>query len=181
MCTRCGRPQPARPGNCVACGELLPDAPLPAASQAPFFRIEGFGGRSITGVGSKLTFLSSPHAAPVTLELREIQEVGLIRQSFMPALLLGVAVFVLTGVFRWPWPVLVAGLGLALLLTFSVRWTTLRLKTHEGKALQWSLGLLWRGSQKLRALDEAWASQSQELVKRYEAARDTSGPPGSGA
>jgi hypothetical protein len=79
MCTRCGRPQPAHPGNCVACGELLPAAPLPAASQAPFFRLEGSGGRSITGAGRKLTYLSSPHAVPVTLELRELELVGLVR------------------------------------------------------------------------------------------------------
>jgi hypothetical protein len=165
----------------VACGELLPDAPLPAASLAPFFRLEGSGGRSITGVGQKLTFLWSPHAVPVTVELREIQLVGLWRRSFMEGLLLGVAVFILTMVFRWPWPVLAVGLGLVLVLVGSLRSTALWVKTHEGKELRWSLGLLWRGSQKLRALDAAWDAQSEELVARYEAARGASDSRDSGA
>jgi hypothetical protein len=96
-------------------------------------------------------------------------------------LLLGVVVLVLTLVFRWPWPVLAVGLGLGLLLIGSVRWTTLGLKTRDGREVRWSLGPLWRGSRRLRALDQAWSSQSQELVSRYEAAQGTSDSPGAGA
>src|SRR4051794_7380517 len=89
MCTRCGRPQPARTGNCVACGEGLPDAPRPgSASDAPFLLMEGSGGRSVTATGRKLAYRSGASGAPVVVELGTLQSVTLIRRMFLEALVL---------------------------------------------------------------------------------------------
>ncbi len=183
MCTRCGRPQPARTGNCVACGEVLPDAPLPAASSpdTPFLLMEGSGGRFVTAMGQKLAYRAGASAAPVVLELGNLQAVTLVRRMFLEALVLVPVAFILTLVVPSARPVAAALSGLGLLVAVLWRRYSLVLKTSDGGSLRWSLGLARLASQRRRGLEAAWGSGAQSLASHGVAVRDSSGPLSSGA
>lgn len=168
MCARCRRPQPARRGPCVVCGDPLPDAPMPGGSppEAPFFLLEGRSGRSISGVGDALLYRAGRRAAPVTLELARIDTVRLQRRSNMYFLPLAAANLV---VLYWVRPsllwlgVLVLCLGLPIYVLNNCR---LVVRTREGQELRWFLDALWPGSRRWRALDEAWSKATQSLASR---------------
>lgn len=182
MCTRCGRPQPARTGNCVACGEVLPDAPLPASSpDAPFLLLEGSGGRSVTAMGRKLAYRMGASAEPVLLELGNLQSVMLVRRMFLEALVLVPVAIVLTLIAPVMRPVGAALSGLGLLVALLWRRYALVLEKSDGGSFQWSLGMAWLLSQRRRGLDAAWNLGAQALAARGVSVRDASGPPGLGA
>jgi hypothetical protein len=166
----------------VACGELLPDAPLPAASQAPFLRLEGSGGRSVTGLERKLTYRVGVLSAPVVVELGGLQSVALVRRAFLEALVLVLVALVLTLVAPSLRSVAAGLAGLGVLGAGLWRRYTLGLRTLEGGSLQWSLGLVWLGSRRTHELEKAWSSAAQALASRGVTVQDSSaGSPGSGA
>ena len=183
MCTRCGRPQPARTGNCVACGEVLPDAPVPGASSpdAPFLLMEGSGGRSVTAMGRKLAYRAGASAEPVVLELGNLQSVTLVRRMFLEALVLVPVAIALTLIAPVMRPVGAVLSGLGLLVALLWRRYALVLKTSDGGRLHWSLGMAWLFSQQRRGLDSAWNSGAQSLASRGVSVRDGLGPAGPGA
>ncbi|WP_224370833.1 hypothetical protein [Hyalangium versicolor] len=185
MCTRCGRPQPARPGNCMACGEALPDAPLPGGTEAPFLQLEGTWGRSVIGVDRKLKYLLGPSATPFVVELSNVRSAALVRSSpwWVLGLVLGAIVlgFVVPSL-RWMAGTLaVLGvLAVGLLQRYS-----LRLLMIDGRKLRWVLGWSWLGSQRLGTVEHAWSSGAQALASRgvsvTDGSGDASGSSGSGA
>jgi hypothetical protein len=183
MCTRCGRPQPARTGNCIACGEVLLDAPMPAPSspETPFLLVEGSGGRYVTAMGRKLAYRSGASADPIVLELGNVQSVVRVRRLFLEALALVPVAFVLTLLVPSARPVAAVLSGLGVLGAVLWRRYSLRLKTVDGSILRWSLGLARLGSQRLRGLEAAWSSGAQALASRGVSVSDTPGSPGPGA
>lgn len=165
----------------MACGEELPDAPFPAGPAVPFLRIEGGGGRSVTGMDWKLRYLSGASSESVVAELDKLQSVVLIHRSFLEALVLVLAAVPLALVAPGARPVAALLLGLGLLGTFLGRRYSLVLKLREGGSLLWPLGLLWLGSRRLRELESAWSSAAQALASRGVTVQDASRAPGPGA
>jgi len=181
MCTRCRRPQPAREGPCVACGETLPEAPLPAgaAPQAPFLLMEG-GGHAISGVDRRLTYHAEASAAPVVVELGKLQGVALGRRLFVESLALVPIALVLALVVPSLRPVAAVLSGLGLL--GAVLWRRYFLVVKAGgERLQWPLGLVRLGSDRARLLDASWTAAAQALVSRGVAVRDGPGALGPSA
>ncbi len=167
MCRQCGRPQPATAaGRCTACGEPLPEAPLPSAPPAePFLRAELGGGRLLVGEGARLAFHPYAGAAPYLVEIDRLKRVELVRQPLVSALGVSlVALLVLVGV---PWPVGRALLGLlavaGVVLAFVGARYELVLKSASGVELRWGLGFALRGSRAERRVLRAWASLTPVL------------------
>ncbi|MFL5345210.1 MAG: hypothetical protein ACJ8AT_10475 [Hyalangium sp.] len=183
MCTRCGRPQPARTGNCVACGEVLPEAPVAGTSSpdAPFLLMEGSGGRSVTAMGRKVAYRAGGSAAPVVLELGTLQSVTRVRRMFLEALALVPVAIVLTFLVPAARPVAAGLSGLGLLVAVLWRRYSLALKTRDGGNLRWSLGLARLASPRLRGLDAAWGSGALALASRGVSVGGAAAPPGPGA
>jgi hypothetical protein len=182
MCTRCRRPQPARKGPCVACGEALPDAPLPAASapQAPFLLMEG-GGHAISGVDRRLTYRADASAAPVVVELGKLQSVALGRRLFVEALALVPIALVLALVAPSLRPVAAVLSGLGLLGAVLWRRYFLVVKVADGERLRWPLGLVRLGSDRARLLDASWTAAARALASRGVAVREGPGSLGPSA
>jgi hypothetical protein len=167
MCTRCGRPQPARKGPCAACGEALPDAPVPGDSASrPFLVIEGSGGRAALGMDRKLVYRAGQAAAPVVVELDTLQSVTLVRRRFLEVLALVPAAVVLTLVLPSARPVAAVISGLGLLGALLWRRYFLVLKPRQGPLLRWPLGLARLGSMQVKGLEGAWATACPSLVSR---------------
>lgn len=179
MCTRCGRPQAARKGPCVACGEVLPDAPLPAppSPEPPFLLIEGEG-HTVSGADQRLTYRADASSPPVTVELGALQGVALRRQLMLEALLLVPLALALV----WLLPALrPAAVGLSALgLLAAVLWRRyfLVLKPREGALLRWPLGVVRLGSSRARLIDGSWTSGARALASRGVFVRDSPGRPG---
>jgi hypothetical protein len=183
MCTRCGRPQPARKGNCMACGEVLPDAPLPAPQdlEAPFLSLEGSGGRAVSGADRRLTYREGTAATLRVVELGGLQTVMLCRRLFLEALVLvpiGLILGLVAPSLR-PEAAVLSGLGL--LVTGLWRRYFLALKARDGENTQWPLGVAFIGSDRARRLDAAWSSGATALASRGVAVQDAPGAPGPGA
>ena len=182
MCTGCGRPQPARSGPCVACGRLLPDAPLPGGSapEAPFLSLE-WGGRLIRGEDRRLTYRADAATPPVVVELGNLRDVTLGRRLFLEALAvvpLAVVVAVLVPSLR---PVMAALGLLALLVALLWRRYYLVVRWLDGRHMRWPLGTARVGSGKARHIDEAWTAAAPVLAARGVAVGEGTGVPGPGA
>jgi len=182
MCTRCGRPQAARKGPCVACGELLPDAPQPAvpAPEAPFLLLEG-GGHAVAGVDRRLTYQADASAAPVAIELGKVRSVALARRLFLEALVLVPIALVLALIAPSLRPVAAVLSGLGLLGALLWRRYFLMVMALDGGRLRWPLGLVRLGSGRARLLDASWTSAAQALASRGVAVQEGPGALGPGA
>jgi hypothetical protein len=182
MCTRCRRPQAARRGPCVLCGEPLPDAPMPAAAapEAPFLLLEG-GGHAVAGVDRRLTYQADASAAPVALELGKVQSVALGRRLFLEALLLVPIALVVALLAPSLRPVAVGLAGLGLLGALLWRRYFLRVVAQDGGRLRWPLGLVRLGSGQARLLDASWTAGAQALATRGVSVSEGPGGLGPGA
>ncbi|MBN1208576.1 MAG: hypothetical protein JXB05_27195 [Myxococcaceae bacterium] len=176
MCARCGRPQAARQGNCVACGELLPDAPLPAARppEGPFLMLTG-AGRTVEGVDGRLTYRVITAGLPVVVELGNLQAVALGRRRVLEALVLLPLAAVLIFVTSSVWPLGVVLAGLALITAALWQRYVLVLRTSDGGLIRWPLCTARLGSDRARRLDAAWSSGAQALASRGVAVHDDPG------
>jgi hypothetical protein len=182
MCTRCGRPQAARAGSCVACGAALPEAPLPAspAPEAPFFQLEWGRGRTLSGVERRLAYRESASASPVLIELGNLQGVALGRRRLLELLLLLPLAAGLALLAPSLWLVAVALAGLDLLAVTLLRQYVLVLKTRDGGFIRWPLGVAHLGSEQARRLDGAWSAAAHALAARGVSVHDEPralGPP----
>lgn len=182
MCTRCGRPQAARKGPCMVCGEALPDAPVAGARapEAPFLLIEG-GGRTIAGIGQRLTYHADASSPPVVIELAHLQAVALGRRLMLEILALVPLAIALEWLFPFLLPVAAVLMGLGLLGSLMWRRYYLVLKPLDGAMLRWPLGIVRLGSYRARLIDAAWTSGAQALASRGVAAGEGPGVPGPGA
>ncbi len=182
MCTRCGRPQAARKGPCMLCGEALPDAPVAGtrAPEAPFLLIEG-GGRTIAGIDRRLTYHADASAPPVVVELGNLQAVAFGRRLVLEALALVPLAIAL--VLLFPFLRLVGGVlaGLGVLGALMWRRYYLVLQKREGGILRWPLGLVRSGSDRARLIDASWTSGAQALASRGVAVREGPGALGPSA
>jgi hypothetical protein len=167
----------------VACGEVLPDAPLPAASAsgASFFSLEGTGGRAVTGVDRRLTYRVDASSTPTVMELGKLQSVALGRRLFLEALSIVPLALVLGFLAPSLRPVAAVLSGGGLLVAVLWRRYFLVLKTRDGESLQWPLGLARLGSQRARRLDASWSSAARALASGGVSVQDTPGPLGPGA
>lgn len=179
MCTRCGRPQAARKGPCVACGETLPDVPLPSAKapEAPFLLMEG-GGRTIAGMDRRLTYHADASSPPVIVELGALEGVALGRRHMLEALALVPLALALSWLFPHLWPAAAVLSGLGLLAAVLWRRYFLVLKAREGRLLRWPLGTVRLGSERARLIDGSWTSGARALASRGVVVRE--GPAGLG-
>lgn len=182
MCTRCRRPQAARKGPCVVCGEMLPDAPMPAPSapDAPFLLLEG-GGHAVAGVDRKLTYQVSASAAPVAVELGKVQSVSLGRRLFLEALVLVPIALVVALLAPSLRPVAGVLSGVGVLGALLWRRYALLVVAADGGRLRWPLGLVRLGSGQARLLDASWTSGAQALASRGVVVQEGSGGLGPGA
>lgn len=182
MCTKCRRPQPARQGPCVVCGEPLPEAPLPggASPDAPFLLLEA-GGRTIAGKDRRLTYQARASAAPVAVELDSVRSVALGRRLFVEALGLVLGAFVLALVDSSMRPVAAGLSGLGVLGTLLLRRYSLLVVASEGGHLRWPLGVVRLGSKEAQRLEAAWTSGADALASRGVAVQEGSGGLGPGA
>lgn len=167
MCTRCGRPQAARKGPCIVCGEALPDAPVAGghAPEAPFLLIEGRGG-TIAGVDRRLTYHANAASPPVVVELSHLQGVALGRRFMLEALVLVPLAVVLVWLSPFLRPVAAVLTGISLLGTVLWRRYVLVLRSREGGLLRWPLGVVRLGSDRARLIDASWTSGAQALASR---------------
>lgn len=173
MCTGCGRPQAARSGPCVACGALLPEAPMPAAPAhaAPFLSLE-WGGRLVRGEDRRLTYRADAATPPVVVELSHLRDVTLGRRLFVEALAvvpLAAVVSVLVPSVR---PVAVALGFLAVLVALVWRRYYLVVRWLNGGRMRWPLGTARVFSGKARHIDEAWTAAAPALATRGVAVRE---------
>ncbi len=177
MCTGCGRPQPARKGLCVACGAVLPDAPLPApqAPEAPFLLLEWRGGRMVTGAERRLTYRADVSAPALTVDLSNLQTVTLGRRLFLEALAILPLASVVALLLPEVRPVAAALSGLALLTAALWRRYILLLRRGDGGHLRWPLGTARIGSERARSIDAAWSSAAVTLASRGVSVRDAPG------
>jgi hypothetical protein len=180
MCTGCGRPQPARRGPCVACGKLLPDAPMPAspAPEVPFLSLEWGGGRVLTGVDRRLTYRPDSATAPVIVELGNLRDITLGRRLFLEALAVVPLAVVLAFLVPSLRPVTAGLTGLALLVAVLWRRYFLVLRWLNGGSVRWPLGTARLGSAKAQRIDGAWSSAAPILAGRGVAVREGTGAPG---
>jgi hypothetical protein len=177
MCTRCGRPQVARAGNCVVCGTPLPDAPRPVnpAPEQPFFQLEWRGGRTLIGVDRRLTYRAAASTPPTAVELINLQGVALGRRLLWEILVLLPLAAVLPVLAPALWPVAVALAGMGLLLLALVRQYVLVLKTQDGGFIRWPLAVTRLGSEQAQRVDEAWSAVSRALAERGVSVHDDPG------
>lgn len=182
MCTRCGRPQAARKGPCMVCGEALPDAPVAGERppEAPFLLIEG-GGRTIAGIDRRLTYHADTSSPPIIVELGNLQGVALGRQLMLEALALVPLAIVLVWLFPFLRPVAAVLTGLGLLGAVMWRRYFLVLKPRDGGLLRWPLGVVRLGSDRARLIDASWTSGAQALASRGVTVREGPGTLGPGA
>ncbi len=182
MCTRCGRPQAARKGPCMVCGEALPDAPVAGgqAPEAPFLLIEGRGG-TIAGIDRRLTYHADAASPPVVEELANLQAVSLGRRLLLEALVL----LPLAAVLVWLAPslraVAAALAGAGLLGAALWRRYFLVLRSREGGLVRWPLGVVRLGSDRARLIDASWTSGAQALASRGVAVQEGPGALGPSA
>jgi hypothetical protein len=179
MCSRCGRPQKAGAGRCVACGAELPEAPLPAGSggsaAAPFLSAELAGGRVLVGEGNRLSYRPGGAATPFLLELPGLRRVSLVHRPryealALTAVALGVLPWVPAGVKGLLVLVALVGVGLA----FSGRRYTLVLESSGEGETRWDLGAVQRGSPMEQRVRAAWSTLSDVVRAR---GVQVSGPP----
>lgn len=182
MCTRCGRPQAARKGPCMVCGEPLPDAPVAGEkpSEAPFLLIEG-GGRTIAGIDRRLTYHADASSPPVVVELGSLQGVAFGRRLMLEALALVPIAITLALLFPFLRPLAAVLSVLGLLGAVLWRRYFLVLKPREGRLLQWPLGVVRLGSDRARLIDASWTSGAQALASRGVAVQEGPGTLGPGA
>lgn len=182
MCTKCRRPQPARRGPCVVCGETLPDAPMPGGAPpgAPFLLLEA-GGHTIAWRDQRLTYQSRASAAPVAVELDQVRGVSLGRRLFVEALGLVLVALVLALLVPSLTPVAVGLSGLGVLGALLWRRYSLLVVAVDGGRLRWTLGVVRLGSEKARLLEAAWTAGAEALAARGVAVREGSGGLGPGA
>ncbi len=165
----------------MACGEVLPDAPRPSASQAPFLQLEGTRGRSITGVDGKLTYRAGASAPPYGVELGRIRGAVLVRHPPLEGVLI-VLVAVFLGVSVSSLLMVAAGLAaVGVLVALLWRRYSLGVVTLDGARSLWPLGWLWLGSRRVHALEQAWSAGAQALASRGVSVQDSSGASGPGA
>jgi hypothetical protein len=166
----------------MVCGELLPDAPLPAAPapDAPFLLLEG-GGHAVAGVDRRLTYQASASAAPVSVELGKVRSVALGRRLLLEALLLvpiALVVVLLAPSLRTV-AVGLAGLGVFGALLW--RRYFLQVVALDGGRLRWPLGLVRVGSGQARLLDASWTAGAETLASRGVSVKEGPGGLGPGA
>jgi len=183
MCRQCGRPQPATAaGRCSACGELLPEAPLPSVPPVePFLRAELGGGRLLVGEGARLAFHPYAHSAPFLVELDRLRRMVLVRQPLHAAF--GVTVLAVLALAAVPWPLArvllgLLALGSAVLGAVGLRYE-LRLESSSGVELRWGLGLVRRGSQAEQRVRQAWSSLTPVLREHGVSAQESPASPSS--
>ncbi len=165
MCNGCGRPQPATPGHCVACGAVLPDAPrpAPAAPPPPFLDVDLGGGRHLSGVDGRLSF--RPGITPaIVVELGNVQDVALkhrpLYEALVGAVLLALVLYrfpVLRPLALIPVPLL----GLAIAATW--RHYALALVLSGAPPARWGLGLVRRGSAREERVQGAFTRLKEVL------------------
>jgi hypothetical protein len=160
----------------VACGEVLPDAPLPAARppEAPFLVLDG-ARRTVEGVDGRLSYREASAALPIVVELGNLQAVALGRSRLLEALLLLPLAWGLTVVSSSLWPVGLALVGLALITALLWQRYVLVLRTRDGGLIRWPLGAARWGSVKARRLEASWSSAAQALASRGVAVHDDPG------
>jgi hypothetical protein len=115
------------------------------------------------------------------LEIARIETVRLSRRSTLPLLPTGMAVpILLAGLDRsFFWPAVIA--LLVALPVFFLRTYHLEVRTRDGVKRRWFLGVVWLGSQKLRALDQAWPEAARALASRGVTVKEGPGRLGPGA
>ena len=179
MCTGCGRPQAARSGPCVACGALLPDAPMPAnpVPEVPFLALE-WGGRMLRGEDRQLTYRADAATAPVVVELGNLRDVTLGRRPFLEALAIVPLALVLGALVPWLRPVAAGLSGLALVVALLWRRYFLVLRWLDGARSRWPLGTALLGSGKAQRIDKAWTSAAPMLASRGVSVHEGTGGPG---
>lgn len=177
MCEGCGRPQPARPGPCVACGAALPEAPLPApaAPKPPFLDLDLGGGRTLSGAEGRLTYRAETSAPPVVVELRNLQDAPLRHRPLFEALVPAVALAAPCAVVHALRPLAAVFLFLGVVAAACWRRYALELQPVGGVPLRWSLGGVRRGSSREASLLAAWIRLTEVLHKKEPPQRQ---PPG---
>jgi hypothetical protein len=157
----------------VACGALLPDAPLPAspAPEAPFLALE-WGGRMLRGEDRRLTYRADAATAPIVVELGNLRDITLGRRLFIEALAIMPLAAVLAVLVPSLRPVTTALGFLALLVTLLWRRYFLVVRWLNGGSMRWPLGTALVGSRKARRIDEAWSSAAAALAARGATVRD---------
>lgn len=169
MCKACGRPQQAASRNCLACGAVLPEAPLPAPSapKPPLLDVDLGGGRRLSGSEGRLTFLADPVAPPVVVELGNLQDVALRHRPFYEALGLAVVVAVASLFVPALRPLAILPVPLvAIALAAAWRRHTLVLTVVGGPPVRWVLGLARRGSAREARLQGAFLRLTEVLHSR---------------
>lgn len=179
MCEGCGRPQPARPGHCVACGAVLPEAPLPAPSapKPPFLDLDLGGGRTLSGGEGRLTYRAETSAPPVVVELRNVQEAPLRHRPLFEALVPAVALAALCAAVPSLRALAAGFLFLGVVATAAWRRYALELKLSASPSLRWPLGSMRRGSRQEESLLAGWVRLTEVLHKKEQPPpRQSSGP-----
>ncbi len=171
MCTRCGRPQQAGAGRCVACGAELPEAPLPPTagpSTSPFLAVEFGGGRVLTGEGNRLAFRPGASATPFLLELSTLRRLSLVRELRPEAIVLVAGALVALVLAPWEAVRVVLGLLVLVGVAFVVGWRRYRLllESVSGVETRWALGTVRRGSSEDQRLRAAWALLAEAMRAR---------------
>lgn len=185
LCAHCGRPQRAALGRCGACGNALPEAPLPAGlevSPGRFLLAEFAGGRLLVGEAGHLSFRTGPTATPLLLELSSLRRLALVSRPRYEALALGVlALVTLLAVPGLVGRLLAAGLLLTTGgLTLAWRRYTLVLESSGGVETRWELGMPRRGSALERRVWSSWhtlVNVGQALGVRVETPASDPGTP----
>ena len=168
MCEGCGRLQPARPGHCIACGAVLPEAPLPAPSvpRPPFLDLKLGGGGLLTGAEGRLSLRAETSAPPVGVELHNLQDAPLRQRPLYEALVPAVALAILCAAVPSLRPLAVVVLFLGGVATAGWRRYALELKPVGGAPLRWPLGTVRRGSRREASILAAWIRLTEELHKQ---------------
>jgi hypothetical protein len=149
--------------------------PANPAPEVPFLSLEWGGGRILTGADRRLTFRADSAAAPVIVELGNLQDITLGRRLLFEALAivpLAVVLAVLVPSLR---PVMAALMGLALLAAVLWRRYFLLLRWHNGGSVRWPLGTARLGSDRAQRIDGAWSSAAPILAARGIAVREATG------
>ncbi len=168
MCGGCGRPQPARPGPCVACGAALPEAPLPgpSAPRPPFLDLDLGGGRTLSGTEGRLSYRAETSAPPVIVELRGLQDAPLRHRPFFEALVPALPLAALCAAVPSLRPLAAVFLFLGVVATAAWRRYSLELKPVGSAPLYWPLGAVRRGSRQEASLLAGWIRLTEVLHKK---------------
>jgi hypothetical protein len=152
----------------VACGKLLPDAPMPAspAPEAPFLLLDWGGGRELRGVERRLAYRPDATTAPFSVELGKLHANSLGRRFLIEALAVVPLAAVLGILVPSLQPVTMTLSFLALLVALLWRRYFLVLRWLNGGSTRWPLGVARMGSEKARRIDGVWSSAAPSLAAK---------------